>query len=76
MKISFEGSGLDEVGKDEKGKVILRVNPKFYRPAEVDALRGDASKAEKVLGWKPKTSYEQLAILMAKSDLEKLKSRA
>jgi len=73
MKIAFEGTGLDEVGKDENGKIILRINPKFYRPAEVDALRGDASKAKKVLGWQPKTSYEELAKMMALSDLEQQK---
>ena len=71
MKITFSGKGQEEVGKDEKGKVILRVNPNFYRPKEVDALRGDASKAEKLLGWKPKTSFEELAALMARADYEK-----
>ncbi len=70
MKITFEGTGVDEVGKDGTGRVILRVNPKFYRPKEVDALQGDASKAKKMLGWSPRTSFEDLATMMAKSDLK------
>ena len=75
MKISFEGKGVDEVGRDANGKVILRVNSKFYRPAEVDALRGDISKATRVLGWSPKTSFEELAIMMAKADFKRLQGK-
>ncbi|OGG51677.1 GDP-mannose 4,6-dehydratase [Candidatus Kaiserbacteria bacterium RIFCSPHIGHO2_02_FULL_54_11b] len=76
MKITFSGKGNEEVGKDEKGKVILRVNPKFYRPKEVGALCGDASKAKRLLGWKPKTSFEELAALMARADYEKFSNAA
>jgi GDPmannose 4,6-dehydratase len=72
MKIIFEGSGLEEVGKDESGKVVLRINPKFYRPHEVDALRGDITKASREIGWTPKTTFKDLAVMMAKSDLERL----
>ena len=71
MKITFSGKGNKEVGKDERGKVIVRVNSKFYRPKEVDALRGDATRAKKLLGWEPKTSFEELAALMAQADYEK-----
>jgi len=71
MKIKFSGKGLKEIGKDEKGRVILRVNSKFHRPKEVDALRGDATRAKKLLGWEPKTSFEELAALMAQADYEK-----
>jgi len=68
MPITFEGRGLDEVGKDAAGKIIVRVNPKFYRPTEVDALRGDATKAAQVLGWKPSVTFGQLARMMAEAD--------
>lgn len=71
MKIEWEGEGLNEVGK-VNGEIWVKVNPKFYRPAEVDHLRGDYSKAEKILGWKPKTNLKELIEMMFKSDLEKL----
>jgi GDPmannose 4,6-dehydratase len=72
LKLTFEGRGIDEVARDKKGRIVLRVNPVFYRPNDVDALRGDASKAQKILGWKPKTSFEDLAKMMAQSDLKEL----
>jgi len=61
MKIRWEGEGLDEVGIDEySGNVIIRVSPKYFRPAEVETLLGDATKAKKKLGWEPKISFKQL----------------
>ena len=48
--------------------VLVKVNPKFYRPAEVDVLLGDASKAERILGWKPKTTFRELVRIMAEAD--------
>ena len=61
MNIAWEGSGLDEIGIDTNtGKTIIRVNPKYFRPAEVETLLGDASKAKEKLGWEPKTSFKQL----------------
>ena len=61
MKILWKGEGLDEVGIDaNSGKVVIRVNPKYFRPAEVETLLGDATKAKKKLGWEPKTSFKQL----------------
>ena len=72
MSIRWQGSGVDEVGVDEAtGKVRVRVNPEFYRPAEVDLLIGDASKAERVLGWKAKTTLEELCAMMVKEDLRR-----
>jgi GDPmannose 4,6-dehydratase len=73
MHLTFEGAGVEEVAKDESGKIIVKVNPKFYRPAEVDALRGDATKAKKTLGWVPKTTFKELARMMAQSDLAKMR---
>ena len=61
MKIVWEGKGLDEVGIDKNtGRTVVRVNPKYFRPAEVETLLGDATKAKEKLGWEPKTSFKQL----------------
>ncbi len=69
--IMWEGEGTDEVGRDRKsGKVIVEVNPDFYRPAEVDLLVGDASKAKQELGWTPKVTFEHLVEMMVEADLK------
>ena len=70
MKIRWEGSGLDEKGFDEKtGKLLVCVNPQWFRPTDVDNLWGDPTKARTVLGWNPqKTSYEELVRIMAEHD--------
>jgi len=61
MKIAWYGEGLDEVGYDtNSGNMVIAVNPKYFRPAEVETLLGDATKAKEVLGWKPRTSFKQL----------------
>ena len=61
MKIDWKGEGLDEVGYDTySGNQVIRVNPKYFRPAEVETLLGDASKAKEKLGWEPKISFNQL----------------
>ena len=61
MNIVWEGEGLDEVGIDRTtGRKVIEVNPKYFRPAEVETLLGDASKAKEKLGWEPKTSFKQL----------------
>jgi GDPmannose 4,6-dehydratase len=61
MKIAWEGEGLDEVGIDKlTKKTVIQVNPKYFRPAEVESLLGDASKAKEKLGWEPKTSFKKL----------------
>ena len=61
MNISWEGEGLDEVGYDTNtGKKVIQVNPKYFRPAEVETLLGDATKAKEKMGWIPKTSFKQL----------------
>ena len=70
MHIRWEGRGLDEKGYDEKtGKMLVCVNPAWFRPTDVDNLLGDPSKAKTVLGWNPqKTSYEELVKKMAEHD--------
>ncbi|KJH81504.1 GDP-mannose 4,6-dehydratase [Pseudomonas sp. KSR10] len=71
-ELRWEGSGEQEQAIDTAtGKVVMRVNPKFYRPAEVDLLIGDPQKAKDVLGWEPKTSLEQLCRMMVDADLRR-----
>src|ERR1700746_3623514 len=75
--IEWRGKGIDETGVDRKsGKTIVRIDPSYFRPTEVDLLVGDASKARQKLGWKPKTSFAQLVKDMVASDLEDAKHEA
>lgn len=75
--IEWEGSGVNEVGKDKtSGKVLVKVNPEFFRPAEVDILLGDPSKAETILGWKREVDFEGLVKLMVEYDLGLEKAKA
>jgi GDPmannose 4,6-dehydratase len=72
VSIAWSGEADNEIGTCQKtGKVLVRVNPKFYRPAEVELLIGDPSKAEKELGWKPSTTLEQLCQMMVEADLRR-----
>ena len=64
------GEGVDTIATDQNGEVRVRTNPKFFRPAEVDLLIGDASLSEKELGWVPETSFEQLVAMMVDSDMK------
>jgi len=68
MGISWEGEGIDERAVAADGAVIVRVDPRYFRPAEVETLLGDASKAHDKLGWKAKTTFEELVEEMALSD--------
>jgi GDPmannose 4,6-dehydratase len=70
MKISWTGSGQQEQGMDEYGKCIVAVDPRYFRPAEVDSLLGDATKARDKLGWTPATSFEDLVREMVQEDLQ------
>ena len=74
IEIEFSGSGEDEIAvRKDTGDLVVKVNKKFYRPAEVDLLIGDSSKAQKTLNWVPKTSLEELCYLMVKADLKRNK---
>src|SRR5690606_18475493 len=74
MQPIFEGEGVTETAFDAKtGKRILEVSQKFFRPAEVDLLIGDASKARAALGWEPTVSIQQLAQMMARADYDLLR---
>jgi GDPmannose 4,6-dehydratase len=71
MRIDWRGDGLEEHGIDTKtGKTVVRVDPRYLRPAEVDALLGDASKARRVLGWRPEISFDDLITEMVDHDLK------
>lgn len=71
MDIEFKGKGVNEKGIDKKtGKVVVEVDPRYFRPAEVDVLLGDASKAKKLLKWEPKTSLENLCKEMVENDFD------
>jgi len=71
IDLEWEGEGVNEIGRDmESGKVLVVVDPMFYRPTEVDLLIGDSSKAREKLGWKPKVSFEELVSMMVKNDLK------
>lgn len=75
IDLRWEGTGIEEKGIDEKtGKVLVEVDPKYFRPAEVDQLLGDPSKAKNQLGWNPRTtSFEDLVKIMVEYDLEYVK---
>lgn len=77
MDIEFIGSGVEEKGIDKKtGKVLIEVDPQFFRPAEVDLLLGDSTKARTELGWEPKYDLKMLAKEMAETDYENAKNEA
>jgi GDPmannose 4,6-dehydratase len=70
-KVEWRGKGIEETGVDKKsGKTVVRIDPTYFRPTEVDLLIGDSSKARQKLGWKPKTSFAQLVKEMVAGDLE------
>lgn len=74
IDIEWQGSGETETGRNAAtGDVLVEIDPRYYRPTEVDALLGDASKAERVLGWKPSTSFSQLVTEMMDSDLVQMR---
>ncbi len=75
IELEFKGSGEEEVAIDKAtGRVVVKVNPKFYRPAEVDLLIGNPEKAKKELGWAPKTTLEELCAMMVKEDIRRNQS--
>jgi GDPmannose 4,6-dehydratase len=73
MPLHWHGKGLNEKGLDSKGVVRIAIDPTYFRPNEVSYLCGNASRARKELGWKPKTTFKELAELMYDADLETLK---
>lgn len=76
IKIDWKGKEENEVGKDSKtGKVLIEIDKNYFRPTEVDLLIGDPSKAKKILGWKPKVTFEELVKIMVKADCEMVQKK-
>ncbi len=75
-EVVWEGEDVNEIGKlKSSGKQVVGINPRYFRPTEVDLLIGDYAKAKKDLGWEPKTKFKDLVKIMVKADYEKLKNR-
>ena len=73
IKIEWKGQGIDEKGFcSESGRLLIEVDPRYFRPTEVELLLGDPTKAHKKLGWKHETSVRELAREMVHADLESL----
>ncbi|GAB4342190.1 MAG: GDP-mannose 4,6-dehydratase [Desulfobulbaceae bacterium] len=68
IRVRWEGEGVDEKGYDDQGRCIVAVDPRYFRPTEVETLLGDPSKARERLGWTPKTTFEELVAEMARED--------
>ena len=74
MELEFSGEGVEEIGVERRtGRVVVRVDPRYFRPTEVDELRGDASKAKRVLGWESKVGLEELVEVMVRADHDLLR---
>jgi len=72
FKLAWRGEGVDEEGVDENtGKVIIKIDPEYFRPAEVDLLIGDPAKAKKLMGWEPKVKFKELVEIMTEADLKR-----
>lgn len=70
FKLTWKGQGADEKAYDQEGRCIIAVDPKYYRPTEVETLLGDPSKAKEKLGWQPRTTFGQLVSEMCQADLK------
>ena len=75
IHLNWSGEGLNEVAVDQQGKVIIRIDSAYFRPAEVESLCGDSVKAKKILGWKPKISFDQLVSEMVDYDYKTEKNK-
>ena len=76
MDLTWTGSGVDEKAVDKNGKTIIGIDPRYFRPTEVESLLGDASKAHRELGWKPRTTFDELVREMIEADLRVAKRDA
>jgi len=70
LPLTWEGHGVDEVGRGPDGRVLVAIDPAYFRPAEVDLLLGDASRARAELGWEPKVTFRELVGIMVDADVE------
>ena len=70
----WEGKGIDEIGRRaDTGEVVIKVDPRYYRPTEVQELLGDATKAKNMLNWEPKITLEELVAEMVEEELKEIK---
>ena len=73
IKIKWKGKGIKEEGYNSaNNQILVKVDPKYFRPTDINELRGDYSKARRELGWKPKTTFDEMVRIMVESDLEKM----
>ncbi len=70
INIRWNGKGIDEKGYNDSGKVLVEVDPRYFRPTEVEALLGDPTKAKEKLGWQPKVTFKELVAEMVREDLK------
>jgi GDPmannose 4,6-dehydratase len=70
IPLAWRGEGLDEIGVDKTGTARVRIDPRYFRPAEVDVLQGDSSYARKALGWKPTVNFDGLVRMMVEADMK------
>ena len=70
MPISWKGEGIDEKGYDSHGKCVVAVDPRYFRPTEVETLLGDPTKAKEKLGWTPKITFDELVAEMVREDFK------
>jgi GDPmannose 4,6-dehydratase len=75
MPIEWRESGLNEVGVDGEGNTRVRIDPRYFRPAEVDLLQGDASYAREKLGWEPKVTFNGLVRMMVDADCAAMRDK-
>ena len=75
LKINWSGSGLDEIGTDQNGIIRIKIGPNYFRPAEVDTLLGDATKAKNELGWEPEISFDELVAEMVAADIDTMRKQ-
>ena len=73
INLEWKGQGVDEKGYDNiSGKLLVEINPRYFRPTEVDLLLGDPAKAEKKLGWKRKVGFKELVHMMVEADMQEI----
>lgn len=75
-KITWSGTGTDEIGTDQNGNVVVRVDPSYFRPTEVELLLGDPTKARQKLGWETKISLKEMCKEMVEADLKETEETA
>ena len=74
VNLKWQGQGVEEIGVDSStGETLVAIDPRYFRPTEVDFLQGDATKARQKLGWQPKTSFSELVQMMVEEDLQATK---